>query len=463
MAWCGMLILFCCVSCLTLTYAQQERGMRVVATDRELSIGNYYALIIAVNDYDDTRIDPLQNPLSDAQKLMDVLTRLYGFKSSNIVFLQNPTRSEIISTFRRLQNSVNGNDNLLVFYAGHGYWDKDIQQGYWLPRDASKDNPANWISNADIRDRIRGLKSKHTLLISDACFSGGIFKARSAFAESPPSIQEVHRLPSRKAMTSGILTEVPDESVFLRYLVKRMEENDKAYLTAEELFVSFKSAVINNSRNVPQFGVIQDAGDEGGDFVFVQAQRETEKISEIKNEESEKSIEKKKDDIVSPPTKEIVIEPELKLPSGFYLFYSFGLGTGSKQAKVLFEDGDREGQFWTVSGSVLLPALGYRFDERISVEARLFMNTGIKFYPVLIELKYAFSRAQWDVYIKPGLGADINNPNDIGFPVISAFIGVDHFLSQHFSAGLEAGYCRGESSKYTSQSLSANFLVRYHF
>jgi hypothetical protein len=36
-----------------------------------------------------------------------------------------------------------------------------------------------------------------------------------------------------------------------------------------DLSVSFKAAVINNSRNAPQFGEIQDAGDEGGDFVFI--------------------------------------------------------------------------------------------------------------------------------------------------------------------------------------------------
>jgi len=234
-----------------------------------LSIGNYYALIIAVNDYEDPNITQLQNPLTDAQKLVGVLSQSYTFDSDKIEYLKNPTRSEIISTFTRLRTSISDNDNILIFYAGHGYWDNDIKQGYWLPRDASKDNRANWISNADVRDNIRGLKSKHTLLISDACFGGGIFKTRSAFSVSPPSIQEVYKLPSRKAMTSGTLTEVPDESVFLKYLVKRLEENSEKYLTAEKLFVSFKDAVINNSRDVPQFGEIQDAGDEGGDFVFI--------------------------------------------------------------------------------------------------------------------------------------------------------------------------------------------------
>ncbi len=70
-------------------------------------------------------------------------------------------------------------------------------------------------------------------------------------------------------MTSGALTEVPDESVFLRHLVQRLEENTLDYITAEELFSSFKTAVMNSSPTVTQYGDIKGTGDEGGDFVFV--------------------------------------------------------------------------------------------------------------------------------------------------------------------------------------------------
>ena len=38
---------------------------------------------------------------------------------------------------------------------------------------------------------------------------------------------------------------------------------------AEELFSSFKIAVLNNSPNIPQYGEIKDTGDEGGDFIFI--------------------------------------------------------------------------------------------------------------------------------------------------------------------------------------------------
>lgn len=134
---------------------------------------------------------------------------------------------------------------------------------------------ADWISNSDLRDAIQAIKACHTLLVSDACFSGGIFVAREAFTRSA-AIEELNRLPSRNAMTSGALTTVPDRSVFVEYLLKRLGENREPYLPAADLFSQLRTPVINNSPRqadgsipTPRCGVIQEADDEGGDFIFV--------------------------------------------------------------------------------------------------------------------------------------------------------------------------------------------------
>ncbi|MEQ9231398.1 MAG: hypothetical protein RIF46_12010, partial [Cyclobacteriaceae bacterium] len=112
--------------------------------------------------------------------------------------------------------------------------------------------------------------AKHTLLISDACFSGGILKERAVF-EDGKAMLELYKLKSRKAMTSGTLTTVPDESVFMKYLVSNLRSNAHPMITADQLFRNFKIAVINNSPTgqVPQYGPIVQTGDEGGDFIFL--------------------------------------------------------------------------------------------------------------------------------------------------------------------------------------------------
>ncbi|SMD31729.1 WD40 repeat [Reichenbachiella faecimaris] len=233
------------------------------------STKTYHALLIGVDEYRDPSITQLDGPIADAGRLKDVLTRNYTFEEENITFLQNPTRTEIIETFDELQSKIDEEDNLLIFYAGHGVWDEDLKQGFWLPSDAKRTSKAAWLSNAMIRDYIGGIHTKHTLLVADACFSGGIFKTRDMFIQNMASL-ELAKLPSRKAITSGAMKTVPDKSVFIEYLTKRLEENERSLLPAEILFSSFKIAVMNNSHGqVPQFGDIKGAGDEGGDFIFL--------------------------------------------------------------------------------------------------------------------------------------------------------------------------------------------------
>jgi len=233
--------------------------------------GTYYALIIGVQDYEDPYFNDLGQPVSDAQKLLETLTSYYDFKIENVKFLENPDRSKITSALEYYFETITDKDNLLVFYAGHGYWDKNFKQGYWLPADAQEDNRGTWLSNSTIRDYMRAIPSKHSLLITDACFAGGIFKSRDAFPDASKAINQMYKLPSRKAMTSGAMNVVPDKSVFIEYLIKRLIQNKEKYLSSEQLFASFKLAVVNNSPlgQVPQFGEIRETGDEGGDFIFI--------------------------------------------------------------------------------------------------------------------------------------------------------------------------------------------------
>jgi hypothetical protein len=232
--------------------------------------GKFYALIIGNSTYQDQSINSLYEPVNDATKLYNVLTTKYTFEYQNMTFLKNATYVQIIEAFDDLSNKVTPVDNLLVFYAGHGWWDDAKRLGYWLPVDARKSSTAFWIANSRISDFMSSINSRHTLLIADACFSGSIFKTRSAFSDAQPSINKLYDLPSRKAMTSGNLKEVPDKSVFLQFLIKRLTENTEKYISSDMLFASFRQAVLNNGPTEPQYGTIQNAGDEGGEFIFIQ-------------------------------------------------------------------------------------------------------------------------------------------------------------------------------------------------
>ncbi len=247
----------------------ETEELDLVFSNTEKQAPKYYALILGANDYIDDQVPDLDGPISDAAKLGLALTTFYTFDPHNVVFIKNPTREQIINELDRLTRKVTKNDNLLVFYAGHGYWDQQTDFGYWLPVDSKANTTSNWLANSQIKDYVAAIKSKHTLLITDACFGGSIFRTRKTFEETSDAKNKLYDNPSRQAMTSGALTVVPDKSLFLEYLVKRLNENTKSYLTGEELFSSFKTEVMNGSPVIPMYGDIKDSGDEGGDFIFV--------------------------------------------------------------------------------------------------------------------------------------------------------------------------------------------------
>jgi hypothetical protein len=232
----------------------------------------YFALLIGVNEYQDPDIEPLSEPLKDAIALKDVLTRKYTFDEENVTVLENPTFESMHVAFDQLVSKVSKEDLLLIFYAGHGEFDKRTGIGYWLPSDASRKNTAKWFRNSTLVENIGAINSKHTFLIADACFAGGIFKTRSISNNANADYFEEMKRPSRKALTSGSMTTVPDQSVFIKYLLKNLEENEMLYYSSEELYDNIRLAMRNNASTRPAYGEIQNAGDEGGSFVLIRRQ-----------------------------------------------------------------------------------------------------------------------------------------------------------------------------------------------
>ena len=250
----------------------QMRGSRPKIVEKDIATEfTYRALIIAEQNYEDDNIDDLKFPIRDAEELRDVLINDYAFEASNIIFTKDPTRKEIFKILHQLYEVSSEKDHLLIFYAGHGVYDDAFKRGYWLPSDAEIDNKSSWMSNADIKDYISNIKTKHTLLISDACFSGSIFEFNRDIDtnKSNKGLKKLLSKNARNAMTSGLDRPVPDESVFIKYLLKTLKENETQHLKASDLFKTIYEVVLSNTDNIPQYGVIRNANHEGGEFIFL--------------------------------------------------------------------------------------------------------------------------------------------------------------------------------------------------
>ncbi len=241
--------------------------------------GKYVALIIGINNYSGYW-PQLKNAVNDANGMADVLKKSYMFNDIYTLTNEEATRKNILDKLDWLSKHLTKDDNLLIFYSGHGQYNKILNKGFWVPSDANSNSVADCISNSDLKTFIGGIPSKHTLLITDACFAGDIF--RGAPAESiqfdPNNMEryykEVYNKQSRDALTSGGLEEVMDggkdnHSIFTYYLIKSLMDNQQKYMDATQLYNDFKIAVANNSDQTPILQALRDTNDEGGQFIFI--------------------------------------------------------------------------------------------------------------------------------------------------------------------------------------------------
>ncbi|MDZ4795589.1 MAG: caspase family protein [Bacteroidota bacterium] len=252
-----------------------KKATATANTEFAVKQGLNYALLLAAQNYSDNKIPSLENPVADAVKLKLILKNSYNFDESNIITLFNPEKNDIKRQLLELTNIIKPEDNLVIFYAGHGIWvDKD-KKGYWMLIDSKLDDANTWLPNKDVLDLIAKLPARHTLLITDACFSGSVFKTRGLELRkkdetNPSMVQQMNEKISRVAITSGNDTEVPDKSVFMKYLVKALSENKDKYLTAQKMFITqIIEAVMTETKTEPRYGTLELAGHVGGDFIFI--------------------------------------------------------------------------------------------------------------------------------------------------------------------------------------------------
>jgi hypothetical protein len=178
-----------------------------------------------------------------------------------------------MGTLANLRRILTPQDNLLIYYAGHGWYDEEAERGYWLPVDAVADNRSNWISNADITDMLKAIKAKHVLVVADSCYSGTLTRGLAIGGKSAGYFQDVVQRRARTVLTSGGLEPVldaggGDHSIFAKAFLETLRGNI-GVVDGEGVYHKVKDQVVLNAEQVPEYGNIRLAGHDGGDFLFV--------------------------------------------------------------------------------------------------------------------------------------------------------------------------------------------------
>lgn len=233
-----------------------------------INFGNYHALVIGINQY--KNLARLKTAEADARAMATVLKENYGFK---VQLLLNPTRSEIVDSLDDLRASLTNKDNLLIYYAGHGWLDEKADEGYWLPVDAKSNRRSNWVSNATLTNTLRSLEAKHVMVVADSCYSGRLVRSAKITLGDPNYLRTMSRKKARVVLTSGSLEPVADNngsghSPFTDALLDALR-NNQSVLDGSSLFNKIRRPVVVNANQTPQFSDVRQAGHDGGDFLFV--------------------------------------------------------------------------------------------------------------------------------------------------------------------------------------------------
>jgi Caspase domain len=235
-----------------------------------------YALFFATDKYD--HWDDLVNPIDDAQAIAKELSLNYGFQTEVI---ENPSTEDIWKKLREYNERKFGpQDQLLVFFAGHGHFDDTFGEGYVVAKNslASDLSRNSYISHNRLRGVIGNISCNHILLTMDVCFGGTldpvIAKHRGAKNTNELDKNEIlvrkWSYRTRKYLTSGGKEYVSDgipgkHSPFSEKLIEslRSRGGPDQMLTLGEIQLELEKL-----KQLPRVGSFGD-DDPLSDFIFV--------------------------------------------------------------------------------------------------------------------------------------------------------------------------------------------------
>ncbi len=228
--------------------------------------GRNFLVLIGVNQYN--HWNNLHNAVKDCEDVARTLMEFYQFEPNYVrrLYDQQATRVGIIETMEWLQDEMRPQDNLLIYYAGHGYFDEFAKLGYWVPADGKMDRIPDYIPNSTIHDYLGSIDTKHTLLIADACYAGSLLGGSRGYLSA--------QLKSRWVFASGEIERVYDgapgsNSPFADEMIQYLRENKNRPFLANELIDRVSVEVSNRVQQHPVGSPLLHVGDAGGAFPFV--------------------------------------------------------------------------------------------------------------------------------------------------------------------------------------------------
>ena len=131
-----------------------------------------WAILVAIQDYDDRCLSPLEYPTADAKLLEQTLIRRYRVPADQILTLLDVSGVRLEQGIPNLLEKVQPEDRVILYVAGHAYRDDDGKI-YLAPKDFNLTRLAgSGLSLQWLVDRIEECVAKEKLLLLDSSNAG---------------------------------------------------------------------------------------------------------------------------------------------------------------------------------------------------------------------------------------------------------------------------------------------------
>lgn len=199
-----------------------------------------------------------------------------GVKKENIYLMQNAISTRIKKKLEELCKLIqyeDGNAEVIVYYAGHGFPDEVTKESYLMPVDVAGNNFTEGIKLSDLYRKLTQYPAKRVTVFLDACFSGGGRDAGLLAARGVKVVPKENAIDGNLAVfsaSSGDQSSLPyparQHGMFTYFLLKKLQDT-RGDILYKDLFdyvkqnVAIHSIKVNGKDQNPQLNLSSTVGD----------------------------------------------------------------------------------------------------------------------------------------------------------------------------------------------------------
>lgn len=243
--------------------------------DRDIPItsrraGNTVALIWANENY--KNVSAVPSALNDGEVFAEYCRKTLGIPDSQILLFKNLTYAEMLGSVRKLQQlleTVDGNSDLIFYYAGHGIPDEATKDAFLMPVDGDGVMTTVTYPLKQLYRDLAAMRAENVMVFLDACFTGSTRDGNMLAEARSVALRPRDAAPEGSMM---VLTAASDQQTALPYaeknhglftyfLLKKLQES-KGNVSLKDLSdyvienVKKSSMTINRKLQTPSVKVV---------------------------------------------------------------------------------------------------------------------------------------------------------------------------------------------------------------